>query len=122
MTSRHQPLRFLLRRVFALVALFGVLLASVERFLPDVHDGDVVSTQVVDAGSEHCVPGATDCAPSDKSHDVPHADHCAHAHGLAVDRGTDETRAVAPVTDPPDTAADALASVSIRPHQRPPIA
>lgn len=121
MKSRLQPLRSLLRRVCALIALFGVLVASVERFLPDVHDGDVVATQAVDAGIEHCAP-AVPGAPSDKSPNVPHADHCAHAHGFAVDRATFQAQPVAAVTDPLDTTADLPASVSMRPYQRPPIA
>jgi hypothetical protein len=110
--------------VCAVVAVLGVLVASVERFLPDVHDGDATATQMAAGGVGHGVPAAPDGgAPSDPaSHPVPHADHCAHAHGLAVDRGNGGVSEVVAVSSPPDTASDILASVSIRPHQRPPIA
>ena len=124
MTSRRKPLRFLLRRACAFIALLGVLVASVERFLPDVHDGDAAATSIVDGARDHSAPAFSGGgAPSHPaSHQLPHVDHCAHAHGLALDRGSAPAPEFNAVSGPPDTPSDSLASVSMRPYQRPPIA
>ena len=125
MTSRRVPLRSLLRRACAFIALLGVLVASVERFLPDIHDGDAAATSVAGDARGHSAPAVCggDGLPSHSTpHQLPHADHCAHAHGLALARGTDSAKEFAALSDPLDTACDSLASVSMRPHQRPPIA
>jgi hypothetical protein len=88
-----------------------------------VHDGDAAAMQVADAGAEHSLgDDHQDLPNAPASHPVPHTDHCSHAHGLAVGAANDSDSRLTVAHDCVDSPSDNLVSVSIQPHQRPPIA
>ncbi|NUR33898.1 MAG: hypothetical protein HOQ30_07805 [Gemmatimonadaceae bacterium] len=117
-----------------MLVVLGVLLAPMEQLLPDAHDADAPVTEQarMDHGGSRGVGGAladVSNLPGDHQELPPqspihatHVDHCAHGHLLtlagAAGTGTDRT---AP-PDAYDLSSQRLASISLPPHKRPPIA
>lgn len=110
-----------MRRGAALLALLSFF-APLELLLPGAHDKDAVAAQL---------DGSTVSGPQDDHQSVPvptpehraHVDHCAHAHLLALSlRETVPGARVPPGGLMFDTSTPTLKSVSVQPHQRPPIA
>ena len=120
---RRQSLQIFLRRAWAFLAFVGLIGASLERLIPDVHDGDVPTTQIADIDGDHSAGSTDHGLPNEPaSHPVPHIYHCGHAHGLAVRATTESNARLTAARDVVDSPSDNLVSVSIQPHQRPPIA
>ena len=113
--------------------VLGVLLAPMEHLLPDAHDGDAAITEQArldrtTAGSSdavadvHAMPGDHDGIPQQLPIHATHVDHCAHGHVLTL---ASVASAAADRVTPPDAydlSSQRLASVSLPPHKRPPIA
>lgn len=98
------------------------MLTPIEPLLPDAHDDDAVAAALADGslttpGGHHESPSAP--TPEHRTH----VDHCSHGHLLTI--GTSEhapSRCELPAGEVFDTSSPRLQSVSIPPHQRPPIA
>ena len=113
-----------IRRGASFLALLGLMSASLEMLVPDVHDGDV-PTEVATASD---TPAPSDDAPARTPPGIPspthaaHIDHCAHSHLL--DAGTKVCYAQVESHPPMPAMPTVLrpASVSLSPDQRPPIA
>ena len=123
LSNQRTPIALLIRRFCAFAALFGVLVALIERSLPDIHDGDGSSASVLTL-EDHEAPLAPGAGGQSipPSHPVPHADHCVHAHTLALAVENASGVSVPPHGDAPTTVSDRLVSVSMPTHLRPPIA
>lgn len=110
------------RRVAALFAAACISVGQAETVLPDAHDGDASASQMAPAADQDGPAKAPGGAPASHQEHAVHVDHCAHAHVYSStdSLGLEElfsARAAAPVT-----IASRLASVTISPHSRPPIA
>lgn len=116
-----------------MLVVLGVLLAPMEQLLPDAHDADApVTEQARDHGGAQRVgvaPGDVSNLPGDHQELPPqspihatHVDHCAHGHMLTLARVTAPAADRTTPPDPYDLSSQTLASISLPPHKRPPIA
>ena len=104
-----------------LVAVFAFSASTLEVLIPDVHDGDVRGSLIVDAGVGHnTAPTPPSDAPA-RPHPAPHVDHCTHAHVAAVACGVSMECAPARHEASPLSGASRLVSVAVAPSFRPPI-
>ena len=112
-----------IRRGASFLALLGLMSASLEVLVPDVHDGDV-PIEVATTNN----PAPSDDAPARTPPGIPspthaaHIDHCAHSHLLDAGMKVCYAQVESP---PPMPAMPTLlrpASISLSPDQRPPIA
>ena len=117
---RSCPFR-VFRRAVALVALLSML-TPIEPLLPDAHDGIAVAPALVDGSltppaGHHAFPSAP--TPEHRTH----VDHCSHGHLLTIEsRERAPARCALPAGEGFDTSSPRLESVSVPPHERPPIA
>jgi hypothetical protein len=133
--THPQTVRFRLVRAFAaMIVVLGVLLAPMEQMLPVAHvaDAPVAEQARIDHSGSQVVGGAiadVNNLPGDHQELPPqspihatHVDHCAHGHllTLAGVAGAGADRAAPP--DAYDLSSQRLASISLPPHKRPPIA
>lgn len=115
-----------IRQALACVALLGVCLAPIESLIPDAHDGDAVVTTntsggITDSSRLDGSAPAEESLPSGQQHAF-HMDHCSHAHSLGLGPLRARDFGAGLELAPSDIVRSAPASVSIEPHQRPPIA
>ena len=113
-----------IRRGASLLALLGLMSASLEMLVPDVHDGDVPVELTTSTDNPSHSDDASDRAPADlpsPSH-AAHIDHCAHSHLL--DAGMKACYAPVESHGPIPAMPISLrpSSISLSPDQRPPIA
>ncbi|HWE42471.1 MAG TPA: hypothetical protein VG432_08195 [Gemmatimonadaceae bacterium] len=123
------------RAFVALAVMVGVLFTPVERLLPDVHDGDACATiETASWSGEVPVVSAAQLASADGSGQgdqrlpleapihTSHVDHCAHAHLLTL--AASPRLDAEPVSSPGpfELGSRRPASITLAPHQRPPIA
>lgn len=111
--------------------VLGVLLAPMEHLLPDAHDADATVTERVRleqsarsstaVADPHAIPADRGGGPSQPPIHASPVDHCAHGHLLTL--ACIERAAPGRVTPPDayDLSSQRLLSVSLPPHQRPPI-
>lgn len=135
MTRPRVSQRRLIRAFGALAVMFGIVFAPIEHLLPDAHDGDATTTERSALASGVAVmtgvesPAAASAPASDPTGTPRHApdggaqvDHCAHAHLLALQSSARAFTECVPEPEPFDLSSLRLSSVSLAPHQRPPIA
>lgn len=120
----------------ALVAVIAFMASRVESMLPEIHDGDAITAQLVAPMHEAphslalgCIAAASTNGASTQgsspehapaSHRGPHVDHCGHGHGAASPRETAPTPTLMHDHVPVGVEA-VLASVVLPPQSRPPI-
>ena len=118
-----------------MLVVLGVLLAPMEQLLPDAHDADAPATE--QARLDHSAPqdagGAAtvdvrnvagdhqELPPQSPIH-ATHVDHCAHGHMLTLARVAAPAADRTTSPDAYDLSSQTLASISLPPHKRPPIA
>lgn len=118
-----------------MLVVLGVLIGSAEQLLPDAHDAGatVVSQSEIDRGEPGDHGGAAAVQGSNTAgdrHELPpqlpvhatHVDHCAHSHLLTLADDANTTDGCAIPADAYDLSSQKLASISLPPHKRPPIA
>ena len=115
--------------------MIGVLFTPVELLLPDAHDGDASAT-IETAGWTGKAPVANGVLlasadgneQSDRQlpHEAPihatHVDHCAHAHLLTLVASPRLNADPVVSPEPFELGSRRPASITLAPHQRPPIA
>lgn len=117
-----------------MLVVLGVLLAPMEQLLPDAHDADAPVTEQarMDHGGSQGVGGAAadvsnlpgdhqELPPQSPIH-ATHVDHCAHGHVLTLAGVAGATAGCTTPADGYDLSDQRLASISLPPHKRPPIA
>lgn len=113
------------RRLAALFALSCVVAMPFEVVAPDVHDVDTEATPVVRTSDQGHSP-AKSGGSQDERVPLPshpgHVDHCTHAHLLVLGVTEAASQASLVRSRVPDARSALPRSVSLSPHQRPPIA
>ena len=114
---------FSIRRGASFLAMLGVLSASVEIAVPEVHEGDVATETAAWIQTSQPSDDAPPHAPAGDSglNHTAHLDHCAHSHLLDAGRKVCYTAVASNPRIPFLLHAVRPASISLTPDQRPPI-
>lgn len=104
------------------MALFSFV-APMEPVLPGAHEAVTVAAQLDGATVSSLQSNTNQPVPVPAPEHHTHLDHCAHTHLLALGFGESVPGPRVPRGGNGfDTSSPTLTSVSVQPHQRPPIA